>query len=103
MTTVKKKEIIVLKPISVTPLPGYKLHVKYADGVEGEVDLSHLVGKGVFAAWNDFSAFETVTIGDHGEIRWDDKIDLCSDAIYLQITGKSPEDVFPSLKAHADA
>ncbi len=93
----------MLKPISVTPLPGYKLHVKYADGVEGEVGLSHLVGKGVFVEWNDGFAFESVTIGDHGELRWSDKIDLCSDAIYLQITGKSPEDVFPGLKAPADA
>ncbi len=93
----------MFKPISVKPLPGYKLRVKYSDGVEGEVELSHFVGKGVFVEWNDVSAFEAVTIGDHGELRWSDKIDLCSDALYLQITGRSPEDVFPNLKARADA
>lgn len=93
----------MLKPISVIPLPGYRLHLKYADGVEGEVDLSGFVGKGVFAGWNDATVFEAVTIGDHGEIRWNDNIDLCSDALYLEITGKSPDNIFPNLKTPADA
>ncbi len=93
----------MLKPVAVTALPEYKLRVEYADGVTGEVDLSHLVGKGVFAAWNDPTAFEAVTIGDHGELMWSDDIDLCSDAIYLEITGKSAKDLFPSLKVPADA
>ncbi len=93
----------MVKPVSITALPGYKLRVEYADGVTGEVELSHLVGKGVFAAWNDPTVFESVAIGDQGEIRWNDDIDLCSDAIYLEITGKSPEDIFPNLKAPADA
>jgi hypothetical protein len=93
----------MLKPVAVATLPGYKLRVEYTDGVTGEVDLSHLVGKGVFAAWNDPTAFAAVTIGDHGELRWSDEIDLCSDAIYLEITGKSAEDIFPTLKAPADA
>ena len=93
----------MVKPVSVIALPGYKLRVEYADGVSGEVELSHLVGKGIFAAWKDPAVFESVVIGDQGEIRWNDDIDLCSDAIYLEITGKSPEDIFPNLRASADA
>jgi hypothetical protein len=93
----------MLRPVAVTALAKYKLRVEYVDGVSGEVDLSHLVGKGVFAAWNDPSAFEAVTIGEGGEFVWSDGIDLCSDAIYLEITGKSVEDLFPTLKAPADA
>ena len=93
----------MLKPVAVTALPKYKLRVEYTDGVTGEVDLSHLVGKGVFAAWNDRAAFEAVTIGDHGEFMWSDDIDLCSDAIYLEITGKSADDLFPNLQVRADA
>ena len=93
----------ILKPVAVIALPEYKLHLKYSDGVMGEVDLSHLVGKGVFAAWNDQAAFEAVTIGDYGELKWGDSIDLCSDAIYMEITGKSAEDLFPSLKVSTDA
>jgi len=93
----------MLKPTKVTALPGYRLRIRYADGVEGEVDLSHLVGKGVFALWNDPQAFAGVSIGDGGEIRWNDSVDVCSDSLYMEITGKSPEDVFPNLKAAIDA
>ena len=93
----------MMKPVAVCALPGYRLRVEYADGVTGEVDLSHLVGKGVFAAWNDPAIFDAVTVGDHGEIRWSGEIDLCSDSIYLEITGKSTDDLFPGLRAAADA
>ena len=94
----------MLKPVDVKPLPGYKLWLKYGDGVEGEVDLSHLAGKGVFRLWDDPGAFEKVAIGGSGEIRWGEQVDLCADALYLQLTGKSLEDVFPNLrKAGVDA
>jgi len=89
----------MLTPVAVTPLPEYRLRVEYTDGVSGEVDLSHLVGKGVFAAWNDPKEFETVTIGDHGQLSWGNKIELCSDAIYLEVTSKSAEELFSSVKA----
>lgn len=91
--------IKMFKPIEVKALQDYKLWVKYADGVEGKVDLSHLVGKGVFALWNDYAAFEKVYIGDYGEIAWSDEIDICPDTVYMKITGKTPEELFPNLKA----
>lgn len=89
----------VLKPIEVKALPGYRLWLRYANGVEGEVDLSHLAGRGVFAAWDDYKVFKKVHIGASGAIAWNDDIDLCPDALYLRITGKTPEEVFPKLKA----
>lgn len=93
----------MVKLINATPQSGYKLHLKYDDGTIGVVDLSDLIGKGVFTALSDAAVFETVTIGEHGELRWTDNLDLCGDALYLQITGKSAEDLFPNLRAHADA
>lgn len=87
----------MLKVVQVQPLPGFKLRLRYTDGVEGEVDLSHLVGKGVFALWSDPRAFERVSIGPSGEVRWTDQIDLCPDALYMQIAGKSPETLFSTL------
>ncbi len=41
------------KPILVRALPGYRLHLKYDDGVQGAVDLSEYAGKGPFAPWSD--------------------------------------------------
>ena len=91
----------MFRPVKVEALPGYRLWVEFADGVAGEVDLSHLVGKGVFALWEDDAAFEQVYIGDVGQIAWSDTIDICPDNVYLQITGKTPEEMFPSLAAEA--
>lgn len=93
----------MLRPTNIKPLPNYRLQIRYADGVTGEVDLSHLVGQGVFALWNDPKAFENVSLGSGGEIRWSDEVDLCPDSLYMEITGKSPEDVFPNLNEGVDA
>jgi hypothetical protein len=94
----------MFQPVYVTPMPGYRLQLRYADGVEGEVDLSRLVGQGVFALWNDPQAFQSVRLGSHGAVEWSDDVALCSDALYLELTGKTPEEAFPTLQqwpAHA--
>jgi len=85
-------------PVEVKPLDHYQIWIMYSDGVEGVVDLSYLVGDGVFALWNDYAEFQKVHIGPSGEIAWNEQIDLCPDAIYLKLTGKQPEDIFPKLK-----
>ena len=43
----------MLKPIAVEPREGYRIWVRFNDGMSGEVDLSAMAGKGVFTAWND--------------------------------------------------
>ena len=93
----------MVKLINVTPQSGYKLRLEYNDGVIGEIDLFHLAGQGVFRAWRDAGLFESVTIGKHGELHWSEDLELCADALYLQITGKSAEELFPNLRAVADA
>jgi hypothetical protein len=90
--------------VEARALPGSRLWVRYGDGAQGEVDLSDLTGRGVFAAWNEPGAFEAVRVGPHGELTWNDEIDLCPDAVYMRLTGKRPEEVFPSLnRVPADA
>ena len=87
-----------MKRISkVKTLPGYRLDLEFDDGVRGVVDVSEDVGKGVFAFWRDPFVFEQVSIGSSGELVWGDRIDLCPDALYLKVTGKKPEDLFPAL------
>jgi hypothetical protein len=54
--------------------------------------------KGVFAAWEDEQEFEKAHIGPSGEISWGEEIEMCPDALYLRITGKRPEDLFPRLR-----
>ena len=91
------------KAIEVKALNGYRICIRFADGVEGEVDLSHLAGRGVFAAWADRRVFETVHVDASGAIVWNEQLDLCPDSLYLRLTGKTPEDLFPALKTPVDA
>ena len=76
------------RPVKIEPLPGYRLRVRYTDGVEGIIDLSDQVGRGVFAPLRDEAFFRRVRIGDYGQIAWSDDLEICPDSAYLEITGK---------------
>ena len=89
----------MFKPVEVKALPIYMLWVKYSDVIEGDVDLLHLVGRGVFSLWNDFSAFQKVYIDGSGKIAWSATIDICPDAVYMKITSKTPWQLFPNLQS----
>ena len=63
-----------------------------------------MAGHGVFKAWDDVAFFEAVRVAPHGALVWGEDIDLCADAMYLRLTGKRPEEIFPALnKAEVDA
>ncbi|MGI8782790.1 MAG: DUF2442 domain-containing protein [Acidobacteriota bacterium] len=86
------------KAIEVRPLSGYRIWLKYTDGETGEVDLSHLAGRGVFKVWADRRVFEGVHVDPSGAIAWSEDIDLCPDTLYLRLTGKPIDELFPKLK-----
>lgn len=88
----------MIRPILVRALPNYHIYLEFSDGTSGEVDVSDLAGRGVFKAWDDYHFFKQVHIGEHREIKWNDEIELCSDSVYLRLTGKTPEDLFPKLR-----
>ena len=92
----------MVRLLNATPRPGYRHHLEYDDGIKGEVDLSHLAGRGVFAAWHDPALFDTVTVGSHGELHWTDDLEICGDALYLQLTGNRADEVLPNLRASAE-
>ena len=87
-----------MKISQVKALPSFRLELTFDDGTSGVVDLSSYVGRGVFAAWEQPGVFEQVAVSECGAVEWPGEIDLCPDALYLQMTGKRAEDVFPSLK-----
>ena len=62
------------------------------------IDLSEMVGKGIFSLWCEPNFFKEVRIGSFGELGWGDKIDLCDDSLYIKMAGKKPEDIFPALR-----
>ena len=77
-----------IKPTKVEPRDGYSIWLCYSDGTSGEIDLSHLAGDGVFKIWNDRDCFEAVYITPYGAVTWGKGIELCPDALYMQLTGK---------------
>jgi hypothetical protein len=84
--------------VELRPAGKLRLWLRYDDGTEGEVDLSDLSGRGVFKRWERPGAFESVTLTAHGAPSWGGDLDLCPDALYLRLTGKRPEDIFPALR-----
>ena len=78
----------MIRPTEVAAREGCRIWLCYDDGAAGEVDLSDLEGRGVFAAWSDRAFFERAHITPHRSIAWSDEIELCADALYLRLTGK---------------
>ncbi|MBY0494444.1 MAG: DUF2442 domain-containing protein [Cyanobacteria bacterium] len=90
---------MIPRPTHVRALPNFRIWLEYDDGSRGEVDLSDLAARGVFEAWTRPGVFESVHLGARGAIEWGAELDLCPDAMYLRLTQKKPEDLFPSLKS----
>jgi hypothetical protein len=78
-------------------LDGFRLSLAFSDGVTGVVDLSRHAGRGVFRAWQQPGFFDRVSVTDDGAVEWPGGLDLCPDALYLEVTGQKPEQVFPGL------
>ncbi|MBI3910586.1 MAG: DUF2442 domain-containing protein [Armatimonadetes bacterium] len=75
--------------VAVQPLPSYRVHLRFSDGVEGEVSLADLVGKGVFAAWQDPKYFARVSIDPETHtLTWPNGVDLCPDALYEDVVAR---------------
>ncbi len=59
------------------PRSNYRVWICFNDGLEGEVDLSYLVGQGVFKAWESVEFFNQVRVDPKTDtLVWGDDIDL---------------------------
>lgn len=73
---------------AVTPLEGYRIWIRFQNGVKGEVDLSDLAGKGVFHAWDEPGFFQRVFVDERsGTVAWPGGLDLAPDALYEDVAG----------------
>ena len=79
---------------------GHRLHVRFEDGVEGEVDVARLVSfDGVFEPLRDEAEFAQVRVdAELGTVVWPGGADLDPDVLYAEITGK-PVEVASSLRS----
>lgn len=71
----------------VSPLPGFRLSVRFNDGTEGYVSMSGFINSpaaGVFEALRDEELFSMVSLY-YGAVTWPGELDLAPDAMYESI------------------
>jgi hypothetical protein len=72
--------------VAVEARPDYHVWIRFEDGLEGELSLAHLVGRGVFVAWNDEAEFRKVFIDEEsGTIAWPGGLDVAPDALHQRL------------------
>lgn len=69
--------------VAVEPLGGYRLRLRFEDGVEGEVDLERVVRRGgMFAAMRDEAEFARVRVdAELGTLVWPNGADVDPDVL----------------------
>ena len=90
--------MVDMKITHAKALPDFRLELTFDTSETGVVDLSSFAGRGVFAVWEQPGVFERVAVTNQGAVEWPGEIDLCPDALYLRMTGKTAEEVFPALQ-----
>ncbi len=90
------------KIISVTAIEKYKLYVRFSDASEGEYDVSHLAGKGVFKGWDTDNNFSKVSINtESGAITWPGELDIDTINVYCKMKGLDVDVYLNSKQQHA--
>ncbi|MBI5491151.1 MAG: DUF2442 domain-containing protein [Deltaproteobacteria bacterium] len=79
--------------VKVEPRAGFRLHVRFADGVEGEVDLSGRLFGPMFEPLRNGDFFRQVAIDEFGVVCWPNGADLAPDALHARLeAGGRPGD-----------
>ena len=69
--------------VSVEPLADRRVRLSFDDGLTGELDLSDMVGTGVFEVLSDPAEFAKVHVDPETHTgAWPGGIDLCPDSLY---------------------
>jgi hypothetical protein len=71
-------------------LDGYRVHLRFEDGVKGDVDLGSVIRfEGVFAPLRDPKEFARLTVNlETGTICWPNGADLDPDVLYAQVASE---------------
>lgn len=90
---------LVKRIVALEILQNHRVRLRFADGAAGEVDFSRHAGKGVFAPLADEAFFRRAALGDQGRtLTWPGELDFCADALWLQVTGKTAQELFPDRR-----
>ena len=75
--------------VEATALEGYRVRLRFEDGVTGELDLATIIRfEGVFAPLKDLNRFRELRVQpDLGTIYWPNGADLDPAVLYARVTG----------------
>ena len=76
--------------VSVEPLGPHVLRLRFADGIEGTVDLSADLWGEMFEPLKDPAYFAQVRLDEDGAPAWPNGLDLAPDALYEDLTATVP-------------
>jgi hypothetical protein len=73
--------------VEVRALPEFRLWLRFEDGLEGEVDLSDMAGRGVFRRWTENPAefLEAEVDAKSGTVVWPGALDVAPDRLYKDV------------------
>jgi hypothetical protein len=94
---------MLLDIIEVKPLKGHRLHIRFEDGVAGDVDVTRLIRlDGVFAPLKQTKRFAEVFLDPElGTVCWPNGADLDPVVLYSAITGSGlPRSAHSSSSVH---
>ena len=79
--------------VEVRPVGAYRVHIRFEDGMKGELDLGSLIDfKGIFAPLRDEREFAKVHVHPElGTLVWPNGADLDPDVLYSKIAGQPIE------------
>jgi hypothetical protein len=82
-------DTMLLDIVEAIPMDGYRLKLRFEDGVEGVVDVAKFVSfTGVFEPLRDRLQFEAVRVNPElGTVCWPCGADLDPDVLYAHVTG----------------
>ena len=78
--------------VSVRPLEGFRLHLRFEDGTEGDVDVAGIVREftGVFEPVQAADYFRTVRVDRGlGTIRWPNGADIAPETLFVSLSRKT--------------
>ncbi|MCX6895129.1 MAG: DUF2442 domain-containing protein [Verrucomicrobia bacterium] len=78
--------------VTAQPLTGFRLRVRFSDGVEGIFPVEPERRGGVFLKLLDAKIFNAVSVNpDFGCVEWPGGVDLCPDTMHEAITGAAAD------------
>jgi hypothetical protein len=81
---------MAIRILEAVPTTGHRLHLRFNDGVNGEIDIGDETRfRGVFAALRDLDLFRRVYVDpEWGTVFWPGDLDLAPEPLWERVTGR---------------